>query len=306
MTADATFGEADFGTDQGLSSPSALHRDRHTGVPRYVGATLLGILVGPLLVGSLQVGVGWAVGDQSSADWDVLRWGDHWVWRAVASGVATAAAGFLAGMVARRRGARVAIVCTLPTAAYWALVAWIGWTGHVPFSGTESYLPLGYRIVATILALASLPLAGAAGAEGAGYGRANSEHFDARRATLLGVRWYHFLWLPFLIHAMGLIAAFGAVYGFQWLVLSLRNGFSLLAIIPTIFYVAMLMTLQLLGIGAFRTYEALAGFTDATRKPVWRQVVKYGFGYTALTALAQGAVTLVHYGLAALVGKVFG
>ena len=153
-------------------------------------------------------------------------------------------------------------------------MAWIGWTAHIPVSGVESYLPLGYRIVATILALVSLPLAAAAGAQGAGYGRANSQHFDARRATLLGVRWYHVLWLPLLIHMMIAIATFGAVYGFQWFLVVLRNGFSLLVLIPSAFYIAMLFTLQLLGTGAFRTYEALAGFTDDANTPVWLRVVE--------------------------------
>jgi hypothetical protein len=306
MTADETFGEADSGTGLDLRSPRPRHHDRYAGMLRYVGATFTGLLAGFLFIGSIQMGVSWALEGPGPNDWDAVRWGDHWVWRAIASLVATAAGGFIAGMIARRRGARVAVACTVPTAGFWALVAWIGWTGHNPVAGTEGYFPLGYRIVATILCLASLPLAGAVGTEGAGYGRANSEHFDARRATLLGVRWYHFLWLPFLIHVMVFTAAFGAVYGSKWVVVALRNGFSLLAIVPTFFYVAMVMTLQLLATGAWRTYEALGGFTDSDPAPVWRQVVKYGFGYTALTVLAQVAVGLVHYGLYLLVGKVLG
>jgi hypothetical protein len=285
------------------SSPLSRPRDRYAGPLRYVGATLTGLLVGCLLIGSLQVGVGWALESHNPTDWDLTKWGDHWVWRALASLVATAAGAFIAGMIARRRGSGVAIACTLPTAAYWALIAWIGWSGRFPFSGTETYLPLGYRIVATILCLASLPLAWAVGYQGAAFGRANAEHFDARRGTLLGVRWYHFLWLPFLIHVMVMTVAFGSVSGLQWLVIAVRNGLSFLAIVPTLFYVAMLMTLQLLGTGAWRTYEALAGFASDEGKPVWRRVIKYGFGYTVLTILAQSAVTLLHYGLSSLLGK---
>ena len=306
MASDEPSGEIDFATEPHLNAKNVPALDRHPGMPRYAGATVIGVVAGFLILNSLQVGVNWATGDSNFADWNTLRWGDHWVWRGMASTVATVAAGFLAGMVARNRGVRVAISCTVPTVCYWALMAWIGWTGQIPVSGVESYLPLGYRIVATILAFVSLPLAAAAGVEGAGYGRANSEHFDARRATLLGVRWYHFLWLPFLVHIMIAIATFGTVYGFQWFLVVLRNGFSLLVIIPTAFYIAMLLTLQLLGTGAFRTYEALAGFTDDANTSVCRRVIKYGFGYTALTALAQAGVTLVHYGLATGVRKLLG
>ena len=307
MASDEPSEEMQFGTSGDLSYSSVLHQDRHVGVRRYVAATLVGFLVGILNVSSIQVGVAWGFEGLNPTNWNLLLWGDHWVWRAIASAVATTTAGFLAGMVARHRGTGVAIACMAPSAAYWAFVAWAGWAGHAPLPGFgEVYLPLGFRIVATILALVTLPLAGAAGREGAAYGRANAEHFDARRGTLLGVRWYHFIWLPLLIHPMIVTATFGAVYGFQWFALALRNGFSFLVLIPTFFYVAMLLTLQLLGTGAFRTYEALAGFTDDTGTPVWRRVLKFGFGYTALTVLAQAAVTLVHYGLAASLRKLLG
>ena len=108
-------GEIDSGTEPYLNATNVPALDRHPGMPRYVGATVIGVIAGFLIVNSLRVGVNWATRDSNFADWNTLRWGDHWVWRGMASVVATVAAGFLAGMVARHRGARAAIACTVPS-----------------------------------------------------------------------------------------------------------------------------------------------------------------------------------------------
>jgi hypothetical protein len=262
------------------------------------------MVAGIMMVSSIQVGVAFGTLGHAASDWNLLQWGDHWMWRAAASLAATVAGTFLAGMIARRHGQTIGILSAVLSTLYWALVAISGWLGHIPTSATPVDVPLGYRIVATLLTLVILPIAAAGGREGAAFGRANAEHYDSRRRALLGVRWYHFLWLPFLIHAMVMTAAFGAVYGFQWVVTAWKNSLSILGIIPVIFAMALLGTLQLLGTGASRTYQALAGFDDTAS--VGRQVLKYGIGYTLLTMVSQAAIAAVHFGVSALARKIFG
>jgi hypothetical protein len=270
---------------------------------------LCGIIAGVWLASSMQVGAAFGTSGHAESDWTILQWGDHWMWRAVASLVATSLAAFVAGMVARRRGSAVGILSALPTTLYWAFISYSGWTGHLPGSDSPVDVSLGYRIVASLLVLATLPLAAGSGKEGVAYGRANAVHFDSRRGSLLGIRWYHFLWLPVLIHLMIITAAFGVIYGFQWVVVAWRNGFSFLGFIPFLFVMAMLGTLQLLATGAMRTYEALAGFDDTTGMSVAsvaRRVLKFGFGYTLATIAAQGVISVVHFGLNTLIHKLFG
>lgn len=151
-----------------------------------------------------------------------------------------------------------------------------------------------------------MPTAAAIGREGAAYGRANAQHFDARRGTLLGVRWYHFFWLPLLIHCMLLTAVFGSVYGFQWLTTVWKSGVSPLVIVPAMFLMVIFATLQWLGSGALKTYFALAGFDDSSGSSTFRRVMKYGFGYTLATVLALGAISVAHYGLRMMLAKIFG
>jgi hypothetical protein len=290
--------------DELADAATTPHSDRYAGFIRFLGAAVSGMVFGVLFINSIEVGVAFALEGHNPEDWTILFWGQHWVWRTVASLVATGAAAFLAGMIARRRGQLVGVVSALPTAAYWAFIAYVGWTGHTLASGAPADIPLGYRIVAVLLALGTLPCAAMCGKEGSAYGHANAEHFDSRRGTLLGVRWYQFVWLPFLAHFMVLTAAFGTIHGWLWMVAAWKNVLSLFGIVPILFYLAMLWTLQLLGTGAWRTYEVLAGFNECSRARALGRVLKFGFGYSIATALAQSAITALQFGLGALLRKV--
>jgi hypothetical protein len=282
------------------------HFNRYGRIGRGFAAIIVGVVAGILLLLSVQTGVGLALeGSRLQRDnWFWLQWGNHWMWRGVASVAVTFAASFLCGMIARRRGATLAMVAAIPTIAFWAFIAYVGWRN--PSSASDLHVPIAYRIIATLLVLATLPIAASGGAAGEPYGRANAAHFDERRWTLLGISWYHYLWLPVLIHLMIVCTAFGAVYGFQWLALAWKSGMSFFVFIPIVFYVAMFSTLSLVGQGAFRTYEALAGFDDDSGLPRWKKVLKYGFGFTALAALAQIAIVLLHSGMAKLAQRISG
>lgn len=52
--------------------------------------------------------------------------------------------------------------------------------------------------------------------------------------------------------------------------------------------------------------KLLAGFDDGSGKSTFRRVMKFGFGYTIATAVAQSAITLVHFGLSTLLRRIFG
>lgn len=279
------------------------HPDRYGGFLRLCGAVASGVIWGYVLVESVKTGVALAVDGRQPEGPAIVFWQEHWVWRTLASLAATGAAAFVAGMVARRRGVLVGILSGLPTAAYWGFVAYVGWTGDTLGLGDAEDLSLGYRIIAIVLALASVPCSVACAKEGTAYGHANAEHFDSRRGTFLGIRWYQFLWLPVLLHLMILTAAFGAVHGSLWLIAAWKTGLSVFSIVPALFYLGMLGTLQLLATGAWRSYEVLAGFEECSATLAVGRVLKFGFGYLIAAGIAQAAIVAVQVGLAALLQK---
>jgi hypothetical protein len=272
---------------------------------RVTAATVAGVVAGVLLLNGAEVGAGFAFGQAEHREWTTVFWGDHWAWRAMWSVVTTYLAGFLAGMIARGRAVLVGSLVGAPSAVVWAVIAFAGWTGHFLLTDSPTDVPMGYRIVGSLLALATIPVSVAGSVTGAPFGAANGPHFDRRRGTLLGVRWYHYLWLPFPVHVFCGQAAWAAMYGFRWLVAAWKTGPSLFTVIPGFFFAGMLMTLQLTVTGAFRAYEALAGFEsdESTQAPVWRRVLKFGFGYPLAAVALQAGIVLVQVGLARLFGK---
>jgi hypothetical protein len=281
-----------------VARPGEAKSGRYSLGVRAVAGVVVGVLASILIITSIQVGAGIAF-HEDTRDWSPLMWGQHWAWRAAWGLVATYFAGFLGGLVSRDRGTLVGVLGALPSAAFWALVAYSGWTGHFPNGGAVD-IPIGYRLAATLVALATLPLAAMAGTVGAEYGAANATHFDSRRATLFGIKWYQYLWLPILLHLLIVQATWAAMYSFGWLVASWQSGFSFFFSIPAMFMMAMLGTWHLMGLGAFRAYEALAGFDSDDNRSTAKRVLLYGFGYPLAAAVAQSAISLVQYGLTKL------
>ena len=271
-------------------------------------AVIAGVVAGALMISSAGVGAGYAVNEVGSRIWTPMVWGDHWAWRAVWSVVTSFTAGFIAGMIARQRPGRVGALVGAVSVLVWGAMALAGWTGHLPNSPAPLELPLGYRIVATLLTLVTVPASMAGATAGVPFGAVNGPHFDARRGTLLGVRWYHFVWLPVLLHVYAAEATYAAMYSFGWLVNVWKAGMSFFSFVPFLFLAASYWTLTLMGTGLFKAYEALAGFDQgdsagAAQPAVWRRVLKFGIGYPALAVIAQTAINLVHFGLARLVGR---
>jgi hypothetical protein len=295
--------EDDLSVSPAASEP---HRDRYAPSIRGTAGALSGIGAGVLLILSIQVGVALGLGENAE-QWDgTLEWGDHWMWRGVASLAATSAGAFIGGMIARRRGRVVGAISAFPSVLYWGLVAYVGWGGPLPRVQTVDDIALGYRLVALVLVAASVPTAAALGTEGAAYGRANARHFDARRATLLGIRWYHFVWLPLLMYVMAVTGVAGAVYGFSWMTAVWKSGMSVLALLPMVFLIGIYTALQWLTSGALKTYVALAGFEDGAHSSTFRRVITYGVGSTVATALALALIALLHLGLGTLLRRLSG
>lgn len=264
---------------------------------RLLFGVICGLVAGLAVISSMQVGAGLAFGVNATAEWGWGFWGNHWAWRTVWSAAATYLGAFIAGMIARERGPTIGILSAIPSAIYWGFVAFVGWTGRMDLD-----VPLGYKIAASVLVVATLPIGSAGGVAGEGYGEVNSQHFDSRRRCLLGIRWYHFIWLPFVIHFIVAQTTWAAMYGFGWIAAAWKASQSIFVMFPMLFTMAMLGTLQLVAIGAFKAYTALGGFEEATTLPVSRRVLKYGLGFPLLAALAQLGLVAVHYGL----GRIFG
>lgn len=266
-------------------------------IPRALLAVLCGIVAGVLIPSSLQVGLLYHFPAEQGEGWGFLLWREHWALRVVASVLSAAGAGLIAGVVARRWGWQVGALATLPATVAWLWVAITAWAGTMPFFGSELHISLGNRIAATLLTAVLLPIGAATAALGADLGADIGPHFDTRPHTLLGIRWYHYLWLPLLIHLYLAQTAWAGYYGLGWAMTAWKAGDSLFSFLPFLFTVAIWSTFVLLGTGLVRAYAVLAGLEVADGDGRTWSLVKYGLGYPLAAAALQTAIMFVHYGL---------
>jgi hypothetical protein len=268
---------------------------------RLIFAVLCGVVAGVLVPNSLQVGARWFF--SAPDEWGMLFWEEHWIVRPVASVLAAAAAAFVAGAVARRAGTVVALLAVTPGVLLWVFASVSAWREEMLFTSDFFYVSIGNKIAGTVIVVALPIVAMMAGPTGEEFGRENGPHFDRRPRTLFGVSWFHYIWLPFLIHAVLAQTAWAGIYGFEWLKTSWRAGPTMGAMIPTVFVMALWATFALLYSGVWRAYQLLAGF-ELTQS-AWhcaKGVLASGFGRPLLAAVLQSGIMLIHYGLSRLVG----
>lgn len=275
---------------------------KHGAVARSVGAVLTGVVAGPFLVNAIGAGAGLLFREKG---WGVAAWGEHWAVRVVASWVATAGAGYVTGLVSRRWGAVLATASALPLVAGWLFTAGLAWGWWQHMLHLVSQLSVGNRAAVIVLSISTLPISAAAGLAGVADSREFAHHFDSRRHSLLGVPWYHYLWLPFLLHLAVMQTSAVALYGFGWLREVFRSDLSIFSIGPIIFVGAIWATLRISVGGITKACEYLA---DLKKAPAGRSkaflVFKNGFILPAIAGLLQIGIFWIHgLLLSALKGK---
>jgi hypothetical protein len=233
-------------------------------------------------------------------------WGEHWALRVVASWAAAIGAGYLAGLAARRRGRIIALISALPVTLCWLVMTIFVWRDQWFFfpKDTEIQVSIGNKLAASLLVLTILPFTAWAGSLGEQDGQTHGTHFDARRFSLLGIKWYHYLWLPFVVYLWLVQASWAVFFGFEWLKASWKSSFSLSSFVPVAFTFMIWSTLALMWKGAAKAYVVLSGLEllPTARERAY-SVLRNGVGLLILAALLQFGIQLLALGLAKLFGS---
>jgi hypothetical protein len=127
-------------------------------------------------------------------------WGDHFIWRLFAGVVVTLLVGFLAGAIAKRKGALVAAVANAPSVVVWAVLFYILCCGDT----TKIAGQTGFLVVSLIAIPLTTYLAYVAGKAGE-----EMQASDCPDNTVLGIWPYHWIWapLPLSWYALGVVFA---------------------------------------------------------------------------------------------------
>jgi len=269
---------------------------------RKILAIMSGIIAGLLLSMAVGVGLQHRFPDEfKSSTWGALLWGEHWFLRCLVSLISSAWAGFIAGVVGRDKGKTLAVIAVLPSWIVWTITEYIAFGGHIPlFNASEFYVSLGNKISIGFIILAMFPVAWSAGDQGEIIGKEYSRLFDSRRHTLLGIKWFHYCWLPIVLYLIVMQGSYAGLYFLTWMRELWKSGFNLFGtIIPGVFTLLLYGTLYLMGIGVKKTYLILAGFEKApSRGAVALNVLKYAIGFPILATILQVIIEYIHYSIA--------
>lgn len=265
-------------------------RDAAASLRRPLLAILCGFFAGVMSSVSLSKGVGLALRQElPSETWGLLVWGNHYLWRCVVALAAAGVAGFIAGSIARRQGAISALIAVLPSSLVWLLLAC--WRWLAPQTSLDpSSIPIQYQVVAGFCALSVPAIAIVVGKQAGHWIVAVASHFDLRKRTLLGISWYHYLWLWLPIHVVLLDIAWVSVQIVTTLPSAWIHGFE--SVTPLIFLLSLPVPLRFGLGGLHRAYSLLAGFTTSVTRA--RDVVKFALGFPLLCVVAQSVLWLVY------------
>lgn len=276
--------------DGATPAPSIRHR-----VARVPAGVVCGIIAGVLVANAMQVGVIFIFPGEDSSGWHVL-WGEHWAIRFACSIVASFAAGAISGAIARRAPLWTGIATSVPSLVLWGWIAYALWYPPAP----DAVISIGNKVCAVLIFATTIPATLYGAASGTEWIRAFAIHFDTRRHTLLGVPWYHFLWIPFVLHFAIAQTTWSAFFAVPWIAMTFRsydsNGISIL---PFLFLMALWYSATIPWVGAWKAYAALAqldGTLDREPRAIFKYAVMFPLGAACVqVALFEAQVMLVRW-----------
>ena len=215
------------------------------------GGIVFGILLGLMVTDSIMRGASFVFPNEKDL-WGVGFWGDHHFLRVIASGIGTLVGAFAAGCIAKTRGGVCGLLSALPTSLFWFSIV----VFHFGSRPSNTKITFGQWLVIAALAIIS-PVAGFyAGLIGQKIRNDFAPLFEARSNTVLGIKWYHWLWLLTAIGWTGTLATY-SIYQGLWLLFGLRFSASLFNITAAILGIIVILSIFYSIFGLYKTFILL-------------------------------------------------
>jgi len=176
---------------------------RKSRLGKKIGGAVFGLLLGGIVTSSIWSGSAFILPEEAGS-WGFAFWGTHHITRVLAGLIGVGVGSFVAGCIAKDHGGRWGLISALPRVGFWIVVAFSGIHGAIQ----KHIIPLtiGHWIVIAVL-IPLIPLVAYYAGKAAQETRVeHEEFFENRKGTLLGIKWYHWLWLFFPINITGVLA----------------------------------------------------------------------------------------------------
>lgn len=268
---------------------------------RYVCGAIGGVITAFLLSMAILKGTEYTFIEELlfTNTWGVLFWGEHYIIRTIWSLTATVGGAIVGGLIARRRGLMIGLLTSVPTILVW-LSAIVLWVFEIDADSEIDYglMSLGNKVASILIPLLTVPISVMAGGIGEIVAGEHSHHFDARKHSFLGIKWYHHLWVWIVLYFYVIQSAWIINYGFAWYQEFIGDFFLWGNILPSICLTVILATFVLTFDGIAKAYDRLTDYQrDYSKRETIKGVLLYGFGFPILAMIAQQLIVLIYFGI---------
>ena len=221
---------------------------------KQIGGALFGAFISLGITGSIQTGSEHIFVTEAE-EWGIGFWGDHHILRVIASLIGSSIGGFSAGCIAKVRGGIWGLVSALPASLFWVAIGVLALSQF--FTENKAFeITFGNWAVIVILVAASLVIGFYTGSLGESVRLGNSEIFECRPNIILGIKWYHWLWLFTIIHWVLMLGTFSVFQGFFLFFGTNRLTF-LYGVNPVLAIFLVGLALSLLGLSTIKIFGLL-------------------------------------------------
>ena len=253
------------------------------------GGILFGIILGLGVTDSILRGATYVFPNEEEL-WSLAFWGDHYFLRITASCLGTLFGSFAAGCIAKFRGRLCGVLSALPTSIFWPSMVIV----YFACQPDVARMSFGQWIVIALLTALSPTIGFYGGGLGASVRNSNPQLFESRRNTVLGVKWFHWLWLMTVIGWTGALATY-SIYQGLWLLFGLRLSSSLFNVALGLVGILIFLSIFYLFTGLYKTFFLLiSGYREGiSRGRIALRILGWTIGIWLIVGVLQWVANLI-------------
>ncbi|GJQ61167.1 MAG: hypothetical protein SCALA702_02200 [Melioribacteraceae bacterium] len=169
-------------------------------IKRLIFGAIIGILFSAYVYAAIDRGVYLYFAPKDSL-WNNIFW-DDWLLRIIAIIISSGLGSITAGLIARHKGKIIGVISVLPSVLVWLFILYFLLNDELGLTIFKvNIIP---ESTSKLLILLSVLVNILVGYFGGGYGEKLSSNlhsnYDNRKYSLLGIKWYNFLWYPIVMY----------------------------------------------------------------------------------------------------------
>jgi len=188
----------------------------HISIIRLILAALIGIIFGAYIYNTIDRGVYYYFAIEHSTPWNKIFWND-WLLRIIGLIISSGVGSIVAGLIARKKGKIIGLISVIPSILFWFYCIYCLQNNQLNLNiSVDNLMPASTPIfMLYVAALLNLIVGYIGGLYGEQLRSNFNFNFESRKFSLLGIKWYHFFWYPFVMYFILIEGFYIFSYGYE-------------------------------------------------------------------------------------------